>query len=148
MAAVLAALLAAGAIVVAATKRQRLLTIVLAVSIASIGVYAVVTLLGRPQPTALALTAANHDGIEVLFADWTEGVGVYVLARRETGGAPRLYSLPWHRPFAEQLQRAMELAREREGILYMSDVFRVPSDSLRERVIFTVSSPSAGTEAP
>jgi len=133
------ALLAVGATMSPATARRRAFAVALALATVLVAGYSASVLLGRPQPTAISLATPSRPWVDVLFADWTEGVGIYVLARHPGGGAPRLYALPWQRPLAEQLQQAIVAARNRGGGLRMTNVFRIAEQDLVKHVVFTVA---------
>ena len=144
VAAVTAGLLFAGAIVSPTTGAWRLLAVALVAATVLVEGFTGSILLGRPQPTTISLAMPAKPWSEILFADWTEGVGIYVLARHARGETPRLYSLPWQRSLAEQLQLAIDEARERNGILRMSNVFRMSEHDLADQVVFTVAAPLPG----
>ena len=144
LAACVMALLAVGATLSSATRRRRAFAIALTLATVVAAGYSGVVLLGRPQPTEISLAMPSRPWVDVLFADWTEGTGIYVLARHPGGMEPRLYVLPWHRSLAEQLQQAIILARNRGGGLRMADVFRIADQDLADHTVFTV----AGTASP
>ncbi len=136
--------LVAMGIIVPVRRRNRLLVFgcaAVALGLASVGAS---LLFGRPQPTALALVAPEDSWFDVMYADWTEGEGIYVLLRRPDSGAPRLYVLPWRRALAEQLQGAIITARERNGVIRMANVLQVPAHELEGSVVFTAYSAAPG----
>ena len=138
LAAIAFACLAALAIA-APARRGRLLAVAAFAAAAPVAAgWSALALIGRPQPPAVALEVPGDARLEVLFADWSEGEGIYVLARGGDG-APRLYALPWRRTLAEQLRNAAAAARDRDATVRMANVFRVPEDSLAARIVFSTS---------
>ena len=134
-----AALLCALAIKAPRSRFGRTAAIALSVAVAvAIGI-GTLLMLSRPQQTVIALGDTSEPWISVLAADWTEGVGIYVLTRPDPNEPPRLYTLPWHPALAAQLQQAAALARERESALRMASVFRLRADALLERTVFSVT---------
>ena len=141
------AVLAVLAVAAPARGPWRLAVAALAFTVPVAAAAGVLTLIGRPQPPAVALTVPGDARLEVLFADWSEGEGIYVLTRGGDG-APRLYALPWARTLAEQLRNAAAAARDRDATIRMANVFRVPEDSLTDRIVFSTAAAAPDALAP
>ena len=138
-----------GALAAAAPARPltRLCAGALAAAALAVAAWGALALMGRPQPAVIALSVAGDARLEVLFADWTEGEGIYVLVRG-ADGAPRLYALPWIRTLAEQLRNAAAATRDRDATVRMANAFRVSEAALAGRIVFSTSAAAPDVLAP
>ncbi len=128
--------LAAMAAFAPARAGRRALALALAAAMLVAAGAAASALLGRPRATAMPFADLREPWLEVAFADWKEGEGIYVLVRDPGGGAPRLYALPWRRALAEQLRRAVAAAEERGGLIRMANILGASDDELAETLVF------------
>ncbi len=74
------------------------------------GYAGLVELLGRPKPASMEWAQAAVPEATVLGARLKEGEAIYLWLEWDGGSEPRGYVLPWRRPAAEALQRAMREA--------------------------------------
>lgn len=136
VAAAAALCLAAMAAAAPAGAWRRALAAALAAALLVAAGAAASALLGRPRATELPFANTRQSWLEVSYADWKEGEGIYVLVRGPGGGAPRLYVLPWRRALAEQLRTAAAAAEERGGLVRMANILGKPEDELAETLVF------------
>jgi hypothetical protein len=143
---VVTALLLASLVSVTIWSRRSLLwrALALAVGTALIGLayISLVDLLSRPKPAAMEFSYLDVEEFEVVYADWTEGVAIYLLVRIPDEPEPRFYRLPWKVSLAEQLQEAMQEAGDEKADLKMSNPFFDPDVEDRERLFYATPQPS------
>jgi len=103
--------------------------------------FALADLLSRPKPVALEFAHSDVRDFELLYADWTEGEGIYVLLRVPGTAEPRYYRLPWAVTRAEQLQLAITEAAKLHGDLRMGNPFFDPDLEERKRLFYAAPPP-------
>ena len=67
-------------------------------------------LLGRPKPASMEWAQTAVPEATVLGARFSEGEAIYLWREWDGVASPRAYALPWDRPTAEALQKAMRQA--------------------------------------
>ena len=109
----------------------------------AVGYVALVDLLSRPKPTMLEFRHQSFEDFEILYTDWTEGEGIYLLLRLPGEAEPRYYALPWNIATAERLQEAIEEAGEKKTELRVGNPFFDPDVEDRERLFYTTPQSAA-----
>ena len=103
----------------------------------AVGYVALVDLLSRPKPTMLEFRHQNFEDFEILYTDWTEGEGIYLLLRVPGEAEPRYYALPWKLETAEKLQEAIVEAGEKKTELRVGNPFFDADVEDRERLFYS-----------
>ena len=133
IAALLAALLAS--ISIWAPRRPAIKCAALATAIAFVPVaYAsLVDVLSKPKPVAMEWWLSSASEAEVLASRTVEGADIYLWLQLPGVAEPRAYVLPWNQAGAEQLQRALQEAKERGGGVRMRLPFEPSLDDLEPK---------------
>ena len=117
----------------------RYYTVSLLIGLLVIGYIAFTSILSHPKPMVLELFESVEE-VQVIQYVFDEGNYIYLLLRWEA--EPRLYSIPWDRDIAQQLQNAAQEAAAR-GL--SSLMMRRPFDSIEDDVPRFYAPPQSDT---
>ena len=116
--------------------------LVIGTALIALAYVSLIDLLSKPKPTEMEFSYHDVEEFEVVYADWTEGVAIYLLLRVPNEPEPRFYRLPWKISLAEELQQAMQEAGEENVELKMNNPFFDPDVEDRERLFYATPQPS------
>lgn len=98
-------------------------------------------LLSKPKPVSLEWANRHVSEAIVLGATAREGEGIFVWLQFDGAAEPRSYVMPWSRPAAEQLQKALSEAEESGAGVGLRLPFE-PSWDEREPRFYAVPQPA------
>jgi len=129
--------------------RWRSSALALGALLLAVNYVALVDLLSRPKPAALEFRHIDPQTLKVLYADWVENSGIFLLLELPDADEPRYYRLPWHASTAQQLQQVMRgVQAEPNSELRMNNPFLMPDEEEREQLFHAAPQPPPPLKRP